>query len=191
MVEVAQDIEQVESWDPGSGGRVPVGMYEVQVEAVEVRTSTTGYPKLGLKMRVVQGEYTGGILFGDRSLHPNALPYFRGLLDVLNLYATGKNIDEQKLVGRFVKVQATEYDKADGSKGVSVDKFFKSDINGGKNDEMDISGHNGNGTVAGEKAKTGAVSNARTAAAAAKAGGSAAPVPAKAGAKKDDDDLPF
>lgn len=186
MVEVAQDIEQVESWDPGSAGKVPVGIYEAQVEAVEVKTSTTGYPKLGMKMRVVSGEFTGGILFGDRSLHPNALPYFRGLLDVLNLYATGKNVDEQKLVGRFLKVQAVEYDKSDGSKGVSVEKFFKSDINAGKNDEMDISAHSNGGTVAGEKATP------RPGNGAAKAGQkSSGATPAAGGKKVPDDDLPF
>jgi len=144
MLEISDDIQNVESWDPGSGGAVPPGIYEVVIDSVEVKQAGSGFPNLSLKCKVVAGEHLGGTVFANRSLHPNALPYFRGLLDMLNCYATGKAIDESRLVGRFMKVQVVEYDKNDGSKGVKADKQFKSDINFGKNTELDISGGHAN-----------------------------------------------
>ena len=143
MVQVEQEIDQVESWDPGGGGSLLPGIYEVKIISVEVQSSQSGHPKLNFKYQVVDGEHLGAFTFGDRSLHPNALSYFKGMLDVLNCYATGKAFDEQKLVGRFLKVQVIEYDKQNGEKGLKVEKLFKSDIN--HNDQLDITDNGGGG----------------------------------------------
>ena len=139
MVQIEHDLESVESWDPGGGGKLVPGLYEVKIVEVKVGDAQSGYPKLSLKLQVVDGEHIGAFCFGDRSLHPNALGYLRGMLDILNVYATGRSFDEQRLVGRFMKVQVVEYNKNDGSTGTKVDKMFRSDINDGKNDQLDIS----------------------------------------------------
>ena len=136
MVEVEQEIQEVESWDPGGGGKIEPGIYEAKIVSVEVQSSQTGHPKLNFKYQVIDGLSTGCFAFGDRSLHPNALPYFRGMLDVLNCFATGKSFDEQKLAGRYLKIQVVEYEKQNHEKGMKVDKLFKSDIN--VNDQLDI-----------------------------------------------------
>lgn len=139
MLELEQEIQAYDSWDPGVGGKVVPGVYEARIETVVVQTSQSGHPKLNFKYQIVEGDYLGSIAFGDRSLHPNALPFFRGMLDVVSAFATGRTIDEQKLVGRYLKIQVIEYDKADSSKGVKVDKLFRSDKFGHKNDQIDIS----------------------------------------------------
>lgn len=177
MVQVEQEIEQVESWDPGGGGKLVPGIYEAKIVSVEAQTSQTGHPKLNFKYQVVDGEHLGAFAFGDRSLHPNALSYFKGMLDVLNCYATGKSFDEQKLVGRFLKVQVIEYDKQDQTKGLKVDKLFKSDIH--VNDQLDITAVRSGGAQA--PSKTGGNGNG-------KGNGKNQPAPQPAGKV---DDLPF
>jgi hypothetical protein len=193
MIEIEQPIENVESWDPGSGGLVPIGIYEVRIEGVEVKTATSGYPNLNLRTKVVEGPHIGGTIFASRSLHPNALGFFRGMLDLLNCFATGKNIDEQKLVGRFMKLQVIEYTKNDNSIGTKGDKMFMSDINAAKNDQIDITAHGKAGTTAGaarptngDARKTGAATGSR------RASGphEGAPAPSQAPPAKEDD-LPF
>jgi hypothetical protein len=157
MVQVEQEIQEVESWDPGGGGKLVPGIYEAKILAVEVKESQSGHPKLSFKYQVVDGESIGCLCFGDRSLHPNALPYFRGMMDVLNCFATGRAFDEQKLVGRFLKVQVIEYDKQDQTKGLKVEKQFRSDTH--VNDQLDITATSGGGARAPEKAKTGGNGN--------------------------------
>lgn len=175
MIQVEQELEQVESWDPGGGGKLVPGIYEVKIVTVEVQTSQSGHPKLNFKYQVVDGEHLGAFTFGDRSLHPNALSYFKGMLDVLNCYATGKVFDEQKLVGRFLKVQVIEYDKQDQTKGLKVDKLFKSDIH--VNDQLDITATKSGGAQAPSKTQTGGKGNGKN-----------QPAPQPAGKI---DDLPF
>ena len=191
MLEIDQNIEGVESWDPGSGGKVTPGVYEAVIETVEVKTSTTGFPKIAMKFKVVQGDCMGGIVFGDRSLHPNALPYFRGLMDLLNVYANGRSIDEQKLVGRYCKVHVAEYDKNDGTKGVSVEKYYVSDINAHKNEQLDISAGANKGVRAGERVAPPVQAAPAHAAAPQKRNGTVPPAPAAPQKKNSDQDLPF
>jgi hypothetical protein len=143
MVTLEVPIEEVESWDPSAAGKVQPGIYEAMIEDVEVKNAQSGYPKLSVRYRILEGEASGGAVYGERSLHPNSLPYFRGFLDLLNVFATGKAIDEQKLVGRYLRVQVVEYDKQDGSKGVKVEKVFKSEANGHRNEQLDITAQQG------------------------------------------------
>jgi hypothetical protein len=139
MVELEQDLKEIESWDPGSGGKVSLGMHEAVIDTVEVKTSTTGFPKLDIRYKVVAGDCVGATVFGSRSLHPNALPFFRGMLDVLNCFSSSRKFDEQKLVGRYLRIYVEEYDKAnDAGKGLKVEKLFKSEINDHKNEQLDI-----------------------------------------------------
>jgi hypothetical protein len=201
MVEIEHELENIESWDPGGGGKLIPGIYEVKIVEVKGETAQSGHPKLNIKCSVVDGDHIGSICFADRSLHPNALGYFRGMLDILNLFATGRSFDEQKLVGRFMKVQVVEYTKQDQSVGLKVDKLFRSGINDHKNEQCDISegahtttvhpparpNGNGNGKPAAAKppAKPAAPAPAKPAAA------SKQPARASAPPVHSDDDLPF
>ncbi len=196
MVAIEHNIQDIESWDPGGGGKLVPGVYEVKIAEVKVEDarSGSGYQKLAIKCQVVDGEHLGAMAFADRSLHPNALGYLRGMFDMLNVYANGRSFDEQKLVGRFMKVQVVEYAKGNGDPGLKVDKLFRSDINDGKNDQLDIS--EGAATVQQKPVQAARPAAARPPAANGNGNGKPAPAtrpPATppAAKKKPDDDLPF
>ena len=192
MVEIEQEIENIESWDPSGGGKLVAGIYEVEIAEVKVEDAKSGYPKLNMKCKVVSGDHMGSTCFVDRSLHPNALGYFRGMLDMLNLFATGRSFDEKKLVGRFMRVQMVDSYKADGvTPTLKSERLFRSEVNDHKNEQADISegattvpaarvNGNGNGKAAAAKPAAKPVPATRP----------AARPPAAAG-KKADDDLPF
>ena len=196
MVEIEHNILAVEWWVRGGGGRLVPGVYEVKVTEVKVEDarSGSGYQKLAMKCQVFDGEYMGAIAFCDRSLHPNALGYLRGMFDMLNVYANGRSFNEQKLVGRFMKVQVVEYTKQNGEAGLKAEKLFRSDINDGKNEQLDIS--EGAATVH-PKPTPARPSPAPARPPAAngngngKATGTRPPASPPAAKKKSDDDLPF
>ncbi|GEM_PF-3403152 len=143
MVDMGQDLNDVEAFDPGSGGKVTVGFHELEIVEVEAKVSTSNFPILNIKYRVVSGPAVGGTIYGSRSLHPNALPFFKGFLEVVNCFATQRNFDEQKLVGRYLKGYAEEYTKTGGAhageQGTRIEKVFKSEINFDKNSQIDLS----------------------------------------------------
>jgi hypothetical protein len=141
MITIEKPLDEIESWDPGSSGSCKPGMHEVVIDEVKLEDAQSGYQKVNLKLRVVAGESVGGTVYANKSLHPNALPYFRGMLDVLNCYATTKNLDEQKLKGKYLRVFVEEVPKSDnsGKMTLKVDKMFVSEINADKNLPTDIS----------------------------------------------------
>jgi len=143
MVDMGQDLNDVEAFDPGSGGKVTVGFHELEIVEVEAKVSASNFPILNIKYRVVAGPSVGGTIYGSRSLHPNALPFFKGYLDVVNCFATTRSFDEQKLVGRYLKGYAEEYTKTGGAhageQGTRIEKVFKSEINAEKNAQIDLS----------------------------------------------------
>ena len=106
MVHIDKPLDEIESWDPGASGSVKPGMHEVQIAEVKLEDTKngSGYQKVSMKCKVVAGECIGGNVFINKSLHPNALGYFRGMLDILNCYATSQDIDEQKLKGKFLRI---------------------------------------------------------------------------------------
>ena len=116
-------------------------MHEVQIVEVKLEDAKSGYQKLNMKCKVVVGDSIGGTVYVNQSLHPNALGYFRGMLDILNCYATTQDLDEQKLDGKYMRVFVEETPKTDGSGGktIKVDKMFVSEINADKNLPTDIS----------------------------------------------------
>jgi hypothetical protein len=115
-------------------------MHEVQIVEVKLEDAKSGYQKINLKCKVVAGDGIGGTVYANKSLHPNALPYFRGMLDILNCFATTQDLDEQKLNGKFLRILAEETPKTDGTgMTIKVDKMFASEINADKNMPTDIS----------------------------------------------------
>lgn len=193
MVEIEQEIENIESWDPSGGAKLVAGIYEVEIAEVKVEDAKSGYPKLNMKCKVVSGDHMGATCFVDRSLHPNALGYFRGMLDMLNLFATGRSFDEKKLVGRFMRVQMVDSYKADGvTPTLKSERLFRSEVNDHKNEQADISEGAHTTTVPASRGN----GNGKAAAAKpiAKPAPAARPVPRPAPAAagtKGDDDLPF
>ncbi|MFH0989928.1 MAG: DUF669 domain-containing protein [bacterium] len=189
MVELEQPVEELESWDPGAGVKVEPGFYEVRIDAVEPKTASSGFPNLNFKFKVVEGTAMGASVYGSRSLHPNALPYFRGFMDLVNTFATGRNIDEEKFIGRYLRVLVIKYDKNDGSgKGVKVDKLFLSEINAAKNDQIDVSASTRAKLVPGKSLQPAQPAGARVGGPG--RSGATVHVPAAAGGRRDDD-LPF
>ena len=114
-------------------------MHEVQIIEVKLEDAKSGYQKVNMKCKAVAGECVGSTVYVNRSLHPNALRYFRGMLDILNCFATTQDLDEQKLVGKYMRVFVEETPKTDGSgMTLKVDKMFVSEINADKNLPTDI-----------------------------------------------------
>lgn len=143
MVHIDKPLDEIESWDPGASGSVKPGMHEVQIAEVKLEDTKngSGYQKVSMKCKVVAGECIGGNVFINKSLHPNALGYFRGMLDILNCYATSQDIDEQKLKGKYMRALVEEVPKTDGTGGtvIKTEKLFVSEINADKNLATDIS----------------------------------------------------
>ncbi len=130
------NFENLESWNPGGGGMVPVGIYEARIVEVEVQKDNNGFPKLNMKHEITQGEHTGGTVYGNRSLSPKALNFFRGYCEMLSVSFRGMAFNEQGFVGRCLRIHVEEYPKQDGSTGTRVGRVYPSEI--AQNDPIDI-----------------------------------------------------
>ena len=139
MITIDKPLDEIESWDPAGGSALKPGMHEVQIIEVKLEDAKSGYQKVNMKCKAVAGECVGSTVYVNRSLHPNALGYFRGMLAILGCYATTQHLDEQKLVGKYMRVFVEEVPKTDGSgMTVKVDKMFISEVNAEKNLPTDI-----------------------------------------------------
>lgn len=129
------NFEGLESWTPG-GVKVEIGIHEARIVDVEVQKDQKGFPKLNIKYEVISGKCQGGTVYGSRSLAPNALNYFKGFCEMLNVYFKGSAFDEKGFIGRVLRIDVKPYTKQDGTEGTRVENVFPSEI--GQNDPLDI-----------------------------------------------------
>lgn len=114
------DFGQVKN--AGEFSPIPEGRYLVEIESAEEDVTQKGDDRLNLRLRVVQGEHEGAVIFDKFHFTARALPRLKLLLATLGIDTGGQvDITPQLLEGRrcVVDVVVDTYVKSDGSEGRS------------------------------------------------------------------------
>ncbi len=64
---------------------LPDGVYQVQVEAAQLKESKSGAPYLHYSLRVLAGQHSGRMIFKAQQLAPEGLPYLKADLELLQI----------------------------------------------------------------------------------------------------------
>ena len=114
------DFSQVTDADEFSP--VPEGRYPIEIEQVEESVSQKGDDLLKLRLRILDGEHAGAVVFDKLYFTEKALPRIKHVLKALGITATGElMVGPELLTGKrcLVDVIVDTYVRADGNEGKS------------------------------------------------------------------------
>jgi hypothetical protein len=104
---------------------IPTGDYKVALHFTQVDL-TGPVPKAKLRYKILEGDFSGRMLFSDYQLSDKGIPFLKKDLKTMGYTDNPKNLDELSkvlngMVSKTLKVKAIQrtYPKKDGTQGVA------------------------------------------------------------------------